>query len=94
MPNTPGRLNFHARVAGNVVQMLRRELSHQEEHLAREWTGLDRLLGPADRPASLVRTRAQLVARNQVLADRIRAGDADEPRFRGRAARPPPRRYA
>jgi len=83
LPNTTGRLSFHARVAGNVVQMLRRELSFEEEHLEREWAGMDRLLGPADRPASLVQTRVQLVARNQVLADRIRAGDADEPRFRG-----------
>lgn len=28
MPNTQGRLSFHARVAGNVLQMLRRELAH------------------------------------------------------------------
>ncbi|MES4792265.1 MAG: hypothetical protein C4321_04125 [Chloroflexota bacterium] len=45
MPNTQGRLSFHARVAMNVVEMLRRELATMEEHLAREWDGLDHLLG-------------------------------------------------
>jgi Domain of unknown function (DUF6285) len=82
LPNTTGRLSFHARVAGNVIQMLRRELSLEEEHLAREWTGLDALLGVAVRPESLSSARAQLIARNQLLADRIRAGDADTDPFR------------
>jgi len=82
LPNTTGRLSFHARVAGNVVQMLRRELSMEEDHLAREWTGLDGLLGPAERPVSLAAARVQLVARNQALAEGIRDGVADEPGFR------------
>ena len=77
MPNTTGRLNFHARVAGNVIQILRRELSLEEEHLAREWAGLDILLGPHERPASLAQWRQALVDRNQDLSSRIRAGDAD-----------------
>ena len=82
MPNTTGRLSFHARVAGNVVQMLRRELSLEEDHVAREWAGLNALIGAVERPGSLASTREQLVARNQALSDRIRAGGADEPVFR------------
>jgi hypothetical protein len=82
LPNTTGRLSFHARVAGNVIQMLRRELSLEEDHMAREWTGLNGLIGPVERPASLAAARVQLVARNQELAERIRNGVADEPEFR------------
>jgi hypothetical protein len=77
MPNTTGRLNFHARVSGNVIQMLRRELSLEEEHLAREWSGLDSLLGALGRPASLAEWRKALVARNEELSGRIRAGELD-----------------
>ena len=82
MPNTSGRLAFHARVAGNVVEMLRRELSTEEDLNAREWEGLDGLLGPEALPASLAETRARLLARNEALALRIRSGDADEGDFR------------
>ncbi len=82
LPNTTGRLSFHARVAGNVLQMLRRELATEEEHLQREWTGLDALLGRADRPQSLAQARAQLTERNQALAGLIRAGGADGAPFR------------
>ena len=82
MPNTQGRINFHARVAGNVVQMLRRELAHQEEHIAIEWEGLDRLIGPAPRPATIAETRAAIDARNRDLCDRIRRGDADTGAYR------------
>ena len=77
MPNTAGRLNFHARVSSNVIQMLRRELSLEEEHFAREWAGLDAILGPQPRPASLADRRQALVARNESLSSLIRAGDAD-----------------
>ena len=79
MPNTSGRLSFHARVAGNVVEMLRRELEHQEDHLERTWRGLDELLGREEPPASY-RARLQAVERRQQeLSERIRRGDADEP---------------
>lgn len=82
MPNTQGRLSFHARVAGNVLQMLRRELAHQEEHLAAEWEGLDSLLGPVARPDIIADTRAAIDTRNRELAERIRRGDADAGEFR------------
>lgn len=82
MPNTQGRLSFHARVAGNVLQMLRRELAHQEEHLAAEWEGLDSLLEPVPRPATIAAAGAAVDARNRELAERIRRGDADAGEFR------------
>jgi hypothetical protein len=82
MPNTQGRVNFHARVAGNVVQMLRRELAHQEEHIATEWEGLDHLLGPVPRPATIAETRAAVDARNRDLSERIHNGDADTGDYR------------
>lgn len=82
LPNTTGRLSFHARVAGNVLQMLRRELALEEEHLAREWAGLDGLLGPAQRPGSLTDSREQLIERNRALATAIQDGRADDDPFR------------
>jgi len=81
MPNTSGRVNFHARVASNVLQMLRRELQHEEGHLEAEWRGLDAVLGEARRPDTLAETRTALDTRNRDLAARIRAGDADSGPF-------------
>ncbi|GIW17672.1 DUF6285 domain-containing protein [Tepidiforma sp.] len=78
MPNTQGRLSFHARVSMNVVEMLRRELATMEEHLAREWDGLDRLLGVEPMPPRLAGVREALLRRNADLCERIRKGDADE----------------
>lgn len=77
MPNTTGRINFHARVSANVLQMLRRELLHQEEHFEGEWEGLDELLGRVQQPGTLAENRAALEARNRDLSERIRRGDAD-----------------
>ena len=77
MANTTGRINFHARVAGNVIEMLRRELNLEEGHVANEWGGLDALLGAMPRPASLSAERAALTDRNDELATRIRAGEFD-----------------
>jgi hypothetical protein len=80
---TEGALRFHGRVAANVVRMLRRELAQEDEQLAREWAGLDALLGAAELPATRAALRAALAARNEGLCERIRAGDADAaPPFR------------
>ena len=51
MPNVEGSRRFHARVAANVLRIVRRELEREEEQLAAEWAGLCELLGPAERPA-------------------------------------------
>jgi hypothetical protein len=78
MPNTTGRLSFHARVAGNVVQMLRRELEHREAHTLREWEGLDELLGREELPRAIDEQLAALERRNEKLCEMIRKGEADE----------------
>ena len=72
-----GALRYQGRVAANVVRIVRRELQLEDEHLAREWEGLDALLGPADRPASRAALRDALAARNEALCARIRAGETD-----------------
>ncbi|MGH2634080.1 MAG: DUF6285 domain-containing protein, partial [Tepidiformaceae bacterium] len=77
MPNTTGRLSFHARVAGNVIQMLRRELALEEDTLDREWAGLDGLLGQVPKPARLSDLRAATLGRNNELVRRIQSGEAD-----------------
>lgn len=77
MPNTQGRISFHARVSANVIEMLRRELGSLEEHYAREWDGLDHLLGVEPMPPGLANVRERLLARNKELSERIQKGDSD-----------------
>ncbi len=77
VPNTDGRRQFLARVSANTLQIVLRELEAEEEHLEREWAGLERLLGPMARPATRAELRAALRARNEELCRRIRAGEAD-----------------
>ena len=80
-----GSRRFHARVAANVLRIVRRELSHQEEQLDREWAGLEELLDAAERPQSRSALCDALMARNEELSERIRAGDADDGPFRDAA---------
>ena len=82
MQNTQGRTNFHGRVAMNAVEMARREIAMMEEHNAREWNGLDHVLGVEPMPPHLGQVREALSRRNQDLSERIRAGDADSGEFR------------
>ncbi|NJD66688.1 MAG: hypothetical protein FIB00_15850 [Chloroflexi bacterium] len=77
LPNTQGRISFHARVSANVIEMLRRELGSLEEHYASEWDGLDHLLGVEPMPPGLANVREGLLARNKQLSERIQKGDAD-----------------
>jgi len=81
VPNIEGSRRFHARVAANVVRIVRRELANEEEHLGREWTGLDALLGPAERPSSRAAFLEALAARSEELCERIRGGGADNGPF-------------
>ncbi|MEO8539259.1 MAG: DUF6285 domain-containing protein [bacterium] len=83
MVNTQGRTNFHGRVAMNAVEMLRREISTLEDHLAREWDGLDHILGVSPMPPHLGAVREELTQRNKDLSARIRAGEADSGEWRG-----------
>ncbi len=82
VPNTEGARRFHARVAANVLGIVRRELAREEEQLAAEWAGLDGLLGPAKPPEGRAALREALGARRAELCERIRAGEADAGPFR------------
>ncbi len=82
VPSLDGARKYNARVAANVIRIVRRELQNEERQLDAEWRGLDLVLGPAQRPPSLASMRQQLIERNSELSDRIRAGDADSGRFR------------
>lgn len=77
MPNTQGRISFHARVSANVIEMLRRELGSLEDHYSSEWDGLDHLQGVEPMPPGLANVRERLLARNKELSDRIQKGDSD-----------------
>lgn len=78
VPALDGPKKFHARVAANVLAIVRRELQHEDTQRRAEWSGLDALLGivepfPGD-PAALPR---RLRERTEELCERIRRGDAD-----------------
>lgn len=82
VPTLDGARKYNARVASNVIKMVRRELQHEERQLDAEWRGLDVLLGAAERPRTLEALRQALRTRNEELSERIREGDADEGEFR------------
>jgi hypothetical protein len=82
VPSLEGSRKYNARVAANVVRIVRRELQHEERQLDAEWRGLDIVLGPAERPTTATALRQALAERNRELSERIRAGDADAGRFR------------
>ncbi len=78
LPALDGPKKFHARVAANVLAIVRRELEHEEAQSRAEWSRLDALLGateplPTERAALALRLRARTVE----LCERIRRGDAD-----------------
>ncbi len=85
MPATSGRVNFHARVAANVLDMLRRELAHEEDHLRAEWAGLQALLDDASQPESPAELRRYVREGNRALSERIRSGLGDEGPWRAAA---------
>lgn len=77
VPALEGPKKFHARVAANVLAIVRRELESEDTHLRSEWEGLDRLLGNAPMPTERKVLRNALKRRVEELCERIRAGDAD-----------------
>ena len=79
---TEGALRYQGRVAANVIRIVRRELQHEDEQLAREWAGLDALLGAVERPRGRPAFRDAIGRRTDELCARIRSGDADAPPFR------------
>jgi hypothetical protein len=82
VPNSQGARRFHARVAANVIRIVRRELEQEEEQLGSEWAGLQELLGPMEEPQGRRALRQAVAARTAELCERIRRGDADSEPFR------------
>ena len=77
VPALEGPKKFHARVAANVLAIVRRELESEEVQLLSEWSRLDGLLGTVPLPGQRDALREQLRQRTAELAERIRHGDAD-----------------
>ena len=46
VPSLDGARKYNARVAANVIKIVRRELASEERQLDAEWRGLDVVLGP------------------------------------------------
>ncbi len=84
VPATEGRTQFLVRVAANLLRTLDRELALEEDQLAREWQGLDELLGAEPPPAGREALREAVRRRTAALCERIRAGAADEGEERAR----------
>ncbi|HLZ73192.1 MAG TPA: DUF6285 domain-containing protein [Dehalococcoidia bacterium] len=78
VPATEGRTQFLVRVAANLLRTLDRELALEEDQLAREWQGLNELLGAEPPPAGREALRDAVRRRNSALCEQIRAGAADE----------------
>ena len=78
VPALSGPSRYHARVAENVVAIVAREIETEEPQLRSEWQRLGMLLARSDLPPAERDTlRAGVLERNEELARRIRAGDAD-----------------
>lgn len=69
-PQTEGQLSYHARVAANTLEIVRREVRLGSQAQARELQRLHALLG-ADAPSDLA-------GANRLLCERIAAGQLDE----------------
>lgn len=77
VPALDGPKKFHARVAANVLAIVRRELHAEDGQLRAEWQRLDALLGAAASPGDRNALRRRLAERTEALCARIRHGDAD-----------------
>jgi len=78
VPALDGPKKFHARVAANLLAIVRRELQTETAQLAGEWNGLNALLGAAEpMPADRDELRRRLRERTTELCSRIRHGEAD-----------------
>ena len=78
VPALEGPKKFHARVAANVLAIVRRELESEDTQLHAEWERLRELLGLAGGPpADRAELRRQVRQHTAELCERIRRGDAD-----------------
>lgn len=78
LPALDGPKKFHARVAANVLAIVRRELENEDTQWRAEWKRLDALLGAAESlPGERAAVARRLRARTEDLCERIRRGAAD-----------------
>jgi hypothetical protein len=78
VPALEGPKKFHARVAANVLAIVRRELESEDAQLRAEWERLRELLGLAGGPPTdRAELRRQVRQQTAELCERIRSGDAD-----------------
>jgi len=83
VPALDGTKKFHARVAANVLAIVRRELQLETVQLTEEWNGLNALLGAAESmPTDRDELRRCLHERTAELCKRIRHGEADSGAWR------------
>lgn len=78
VPALEGTKKFHARVAANVLGIIRRELQSEDVQLRAEWERVNDILGTVEPPPhGRDELRRALRARTRELCERIRRGDAD-----------------
>ena len=78
VPALDGPKKFHARVAANVLAIVRRELASADAQWRGEWERLNVVLGATEPlPADQAELRRRLRGRTAQLCERIRAGEAD-----------------
>jgi len=83
MPNCKGPRKYQARVAANVLEIVRREWECEPRHLRDEWTSAGLLLGIEEPfPSSRQALRESIRERTDGLVARIRSGEADSGPFR------------
>ena len=83
IPALDGPKKFHARVAANVLAIIRRELAHQDAQWRAEWDRLnDVLQAPEPLPVDHGTIARRLRERTEQLCERIRRGDADSGSWR------------
>lgn len=79
IPNLTGRVRFHTRVLQNVLGILEREWSGEEEAVRAEWARLRSILEKTEGPPpTLEALREEVAAWNRELGSRIRSGELDE----------------
>lgn len=78
VPALGGHLGYQARVAANVVSIVAREMELESGQLEAEWRGLAGLWAvEGEPPKDPDAMRAAILAWNEALGERIRAGEAD-----------------
>ena len=82
VPNLTGSRQFYCRVAANVLRTVMRELETEETQLVNEWTRLNELLPPQERPVTRQALKEALRERTAELCQRIQQGAADTGSYR------------